>query len=286
MVHSVLTGGVFGVEGYPVVVEVDVSEGLPCIDMVGYLGSEVKEAAGRVRVALKNNGYSIPSKRITVNLSPANKKKDGTAFDLPIALAVLMGMDVVEHPKESVLVVGELGLDGSVKKVPGVLPILLMAKEQGIHTCLVPRENQKEGMFIKDMRVFGVGDLKEALECYKNVNAWDNLKEVREEKLVFMNKPDVDFADIVGQAVAKRAAEIAVAGFHNLLLYGPPGTGKSMIAAAMPGILPSMNEDEIMETSKVYSVAGLLNEEYGLIQKRPFLNPHHTITPRALVGEV
>lgn len=284
MVHSVLTGGLFGVEGYPVKVEVDVSEGLPCIDMVGYLGADVKAAADRVRVALKNTGYHIPAKRITVNLSPANKKKDGTAFDLPIALAVLLGMGVMMRPEEKVLVLGELGLDGSVKKVPGVLPVLLMAKEQGIHTCLVPLENQKEGMCIKDMRILGVKDLKEALDCYKNIGTWKKRQDVLGENISLGDVPDVDFADIVGQPVAKRAAEIAAAGFHNLLLYGPPGTGKSMIAAAMPGILPPMNECEMMETSKVYSVSGLLDEENGLIKKRPFLNPHHTITPGALVG--
>lgn len=284
MVHSVLTGGLFGVEGYPIEVEVDVSEGLPCIDMVGYLGAEVREASDRVRVALKNSGYNIPSKRITVNLSPANKKKDGTAFDLPIALAVLMGMGVVTRPEEKILVLGELGLDGNVKKVPGVLPILLMAKEQGIHTCMVPLENQKEGMCIKGMHIFGVKDLKEALDGYQNIGAWQKRQEMSEENISFDNAPDVDFADIVGQTVAKRAAEIAAAGFHNLLLYGPPGTGKTMIAAAMPGILPPMNEREMMETSKVYSVSGLLGEENGMIKKRPFLNPHHTITPGALVG--
>ena len=284
MVHSVLTGGLFGVEGYPVKVEVDVSEGLPCIDMVGYLGADVKAAADRVRVALKNTGYHIPTKRITVNLSPANKKKDGTAFDLPIAVAVLMGMGAVTPTVEKVLVLGELGLDGSVKKVSGVLPILLMAKEQGIRTCLVPLENQKEGTCIQGMHILGVKDLKEAVECYKNIDAWKKRQEMPEENVSFSDAPDVDFADIVGQPVAKRAAEIAAAGFHNLLLYGPPGTGKSMIAAAMPGILPPMNEREMMETSKVYSVSGLLNEEKGLIKKRPFLNPHHSITPGALIG--
>ncbi len=286
MVHSVLTGAVFGVEGYPVRVEVDMSEGLPCIDMVGYLGGEVKEAADRVRVALKNNGYHIPSKRITVNLSPANQRKDGTAFDLSIALGILNCMGVTKPPKGEVLVLGELGLDGSVKKVPGVLPILVMAKEQGIHICIVPRENQREGMCLKGMRIVGVDNLEGAISCYQAAGMTDDggdgintfsLMDTGERSIV-----DVDFADIAGQMLAKRAAEIAAAGFHNLLLYGPPGTGKSMIAAAMPGILPPMSESEMLDTSKVYSVIGRL--EQGIIKKRPFLNPHHTITPKALVG--
>lgn len=285
MVNSVLTGAVFGVEGYPVKVEVDMSEGLPCIDMVGYLGSEVKEAANRVRVALKNNGYHIPAKRITVNLSPANQRKDGTAFDLAIAIGILNCMEVTQAPEEDVLVLGELGLDGSVQKIPGVLPILIMAKERGIRTCIVPKENEQEGRCIGGIIVRGVADLSEAVHNYCLAGGG----EILQEQAIEMEASGddaysvmVDYGDIVGQSQAKRAAQIAAAGFHNLLLYGPPGTGKSMIAAAIPGILPLMTEEEKLDTSKIYSITGKLNGR--LIQKRPFLNPHHTVTPKALVG--
>lgn len=285
MVNSVLTGAVFGVEGYLVKVEVDMSEGLPCIDMVGYLGSEVKEAANRVRVALKNSSYNIPAKRITVNLSPANQRKDGTAFDLAIAIGILNCMEVTKAPEEDVLLLGELGLDGSVQKIPGVLPILIMAKERGIHTCIVPKENEQEGRCIDGVNVQGVADLSEAIFIYGQMGRGEILPEPITEKTVSGDDAYsvmVDYADIVGQPQAKRAAQIAAAGFHNLLLYGPPGTGKSMIAAAIPGILPPMTETEKLDTSKVYSIIGKLNG--SIIQKRPFLNPHHTITPKALVG--
>lgn len=285
MVHSVLTGAVFGVEGYPVKVEVDMSEGLPCIDMVGYLGSEVKEASDRVRVALKNSGYNIPPKRITVNLSPANQRKDGTAFDLAMAIGILDCMEVTKVPHEDVLILGELGLDGSVQRIPGVLPILLMAKERGIRICIVPKENEKEGMCISGMVVFGVADLAEAIDVYCHVENKEGSNQSMMKSRMDLNKSylvTVDYADVCGQPQAKRAAEIAAAGFHNLLLYGPPGTGKSMIASAMPGILPLMTEKEKMDTSKVYSVIGKIEDE--LIKERPFLNPHHTITPKALIG--
>ena len=285
MVHSVLTGAVFGVEGYPVKVEVDMSEGLPCIDMVGYLGSEVKEAANRVRVALKNVGYGIPPKRITVNLSPANQKKDGTAFDLAMAIGILSCMGIIKSSVEEVMILGELGLDGSVQKVPGVLPILLMAKERGIRICIVPKDNEKEGMCINGMVVWGVADLKEAMEVYCHMGNKEMPNVLRLQHGMSVNEPCsvmVDYADVLGQPQAKRAAEIAAAGFHNLLLYGPPGTGKSMIAAAIPGILPPMTEKEKLDTSKIYSIMGKISD--GLIEERPFLNPHHTITPKALVG--
>ncbi len=284
MVHSVLTGAVFGVEGYPVIVEVDMSDGLPCIDMVGYLGGEVKEASDRVRVALKNNGYNMPAKRITVNLSPANRKKDGTAFDLAIAIGILHCMGVATSSGKDVLILGELGLDGSVRKVPGVLPVLIMAKEMGINTCIVPKENESEGKSVCGIRICGVANLTEAIAAYNCIEG-DNISEnkrMQEESASQPGFATVDYEDIVGQAQAKRAAEIAAAGFHNLLLYGPPGVGKSIIAEAMPGILPPMTEAEKMDTSKIYSVLGKLNGE--IIQKRPFLNPHHTITPKALIG--
>lgn len=288
MVHSILTGAVYGVGGYLVTVEVDMADGLPCMEMVGFLGSEVKESAHRVRVALKNAGYDMPPKRFTINLSPAGIRKGGSAFDLPIAIGILKSIGVPVMPgQEKILAVGELGLDGRVRGVRGILPILLAAKEKGVRTCVIPEENRREGECIEGMKIVGVREFKEIMDYPKLLEeAYEKRRKrkgrVQKENLSQREAPD--FRDIIGQSMAKRAGEIAAAGFHNLLLSGPPGTGKSMMAHAMSGILPPMSEKEMLDTSGIYSVAGLLNEEMCFVRERPFLSPHHTITPQALIG--
>ena len=288
MVHSVLTGAVYGVGGYLVTVEVDMADGLPCMEMVGFLGSEVKESAHRIRVALKNAGYDMPPRRFTINLSPAGIRKGGSAFDLPIAIGVLKSMGIPVLPEnEKILAVGELGLEGTVRGVRGILPVLLAAKEKGIGICVIPEENRREGECIEGMKIVGIRELKEIMDYPKLLEAacrmkQEGRKQAPKENLSQRGIPD--FENIIGQSMAKRAGEIAAAGFHNLLLSGPPGTGKSMLAHAMSGILPPMSEKEMLETSGIYSVAGLLNEEMCFVRERPFLNPHHTITPQALIG--
>ncbi|MGN0131734.1 MAG: YifB family Mg chelatase-like AAA ATPase [Lachnospiraceae bacterium] len=287
MLFSTISGAVCGVNGYMIAIEVDMADGLPCIEMVGSLGREVKESAERVRVALRNIGYIIPPKRFTVNLSPAGIKKGGTAFDVPIALGILGCMGCLEMPEcESVLSVGELGLDGSVRGVKGVLPILLAAKDAGINTCIVPESNRREGECVNGIRVIGVENFCEILDYLSSPSEFRQRKgNVDMVGTVGQQKVKIpDFSNIAGQTMAKRAAEIAAAGFHNLLLYGPPGTGKSMIASAIPGILPPMDPAEMLDTSGIYSVAGLLDEEKNYIRERPFMSPHHTITPQALIG--
>lgn len=315
MVKSLLTGAVNGVEGYLVTAEIDMADGLPCMDLVGNLGHEVKESAERVRVALKNIGYAIPPKRVTINLSPAGIKKGGTAFDLPIAIGLLASMGIVNLSKESDwMAIGELGLDGQIHGVNGILPILLKAKECGIRKCLLPMDNCREAGFIKGIQAIPLHDLNELIMIFQNtlesvniggfaetntdkkaeINSDLNYGTITVEKTIKKDKTEenakertkvkLDFGDIIGQKVAKRAAEIAAAGFHNLLLTGPPGTGKSMIATAIAGILPPMEEEEMLETSKIYSVAGLLHEDFPFIRERPYQSPHHTITPQALVG--
>ena len=292
MYSSILTGCISGMDAAMIRTEVDISTGLPGFSLVGSLGSEVKEAKERVQVALKNTGYHIPPNKITVNLSPANIKKDGTGFDVPIAVGLLQALGCFS-PKdtEHMLFVGELGLNGEIKPVKGILPIVRMAALEGIKCCFVPFENQMEGSMISGIQVRGVSHIRELiryLEC-RDLEEKDKILPVckrsfRELFLADLSDDIPDFSQVKGQHIAKRGAEIAAAGFHNLLLSGPPGGGKSMIAKRIPGILPILTEEECLEVSSVYSVAGMLTSTKPLILQRPFVAPHHTATYSALVG--
>lgn len=286
MFSTVLSASVYGMESMPVHVEADVGDGLPGFQMVGYPSAQVKEAQDRVRTALKNSGYRLEPKKITVNLAPADIRKNGSGFDLPIAVAVAAGYGKIPPQNlEKIMVVGELSLSGEVNGVTGILPMLAGAAGSGCRACMIPRANIREGAMIREAEVIGVSSLKEA------IGYLDGSLKRSPHRLPLPPAPDgtegkaaEDFADICGQKAARRAAEVAVSGFHNLLLVGPPGAGKSLIARRIPGILPPMTFEESLEVSMVYSVAGQFPADGSLLLKRPFRSPHHTATAKALAG--
>lgn len=284
---SVLSAAISGMEVCPVQVEADVSSGLPCFTMVGFPSTQVKEAQDRVRTALKNNGISLPPKKVTVNLAPADLRKEGAGFDLPVAAAVLAASGFIEPQLlRNVMVVGELSLNGEVRSVSGVLPRVIRARELGCRYCIIPFENLAEGALVKDMKVVGVQNIKEVLKLVSDPDAFGKENQFSEENSAENQAEEslVDFGEICGQESARRAAEIAVSGFHNILFIGPPGTGKTMLAKRIPTIMPSLTFEESLELTKIYSIAGLLSPKRPLIKARPFRSPHHTSSSAALAG--
>ena len=284
---SVLSAAISGMEVCPVQVEADVSSGLPCFTMVGFPSTQVKEAQDRVRTALKNNGISLPPKKVTVNLAPADLRKEGAGFDLPVAAAVLAASGFIEPQLlRNVMVVGELSLNGEVRSVSGVLPRVIRARELGCRYCIIPFENLAEGALVKDMKVVGVQNIKEVLKLVSDPDAFGEKNQFSEETFEENQAEEclVDFGEICGQESARRAAEIAVSGFHNILFIGPPGTGKTMLAKRIPTIMPSLTFEESLELTKIYSIAGLLLPTSPLITARPFRSPHHTSSSAALAG--
>lgn len=290
MYSTILSGALLGIHAGMVQVEVDATSGLPSMSMVGSLGAEVRESKERVLAALKNAGIDVPPKHVTVNFSPADLKKEGTAYDLPMAVGLLEVLGFLpEGRAKGMLFLGELGLNGEIRSARGVLPIVREAAKLGIRECIVPEVNAREGAVIPGICVRGARELEQVMAFLlsKESERDEIIPVASTSALDLLHKEQSshgsDFSEVKGQEVAKRAAKIAAAGFHNLLTLGPPGAGKSMIAKRIPGILPPLSLEESLEVTAVYSVAGLLGEQ-ALITKRPFQSPHHTITPPALTG--
>ncbi len=279
-----------GIHASMVQVEVDATSGLPSMSMVGSLGSEVRESRERVMAALKNAGIDIPPKHVTVNLSPADLRKEGTAYDLPIAIGMLEALGFFpEGSAKGILFLGELGLNGEIRAVRGVLPIVREAAAIGISECIVPEVNAAEGAVIPGIRVRGAKDLEQVMVfLLAKEKERENILPIKQVSVDKLFQKDIlrsgnDFSEVKGQETAKRGAKIAAAGFHNLLMLGPPGAGKSMIAKRIPGIMPPLTLDESLEVTAIYSVAGQLGER-ALMTQRPFQSPHHTISSPALTG--
>ncbi len=285
MLAKVQSGAVLGIDAYIVKVELDVSEGLPSFNTVGLPDIAIKEAKDRVTAAIKNSGFIFPVKRLTANLAPADVRKEGSSFDLPLAIAVLAAtgqVDVVMLDKFAIL--GELSMDGSIRPIKGALPISVGVRDNKMQGVILPRANAREAAVVNDIEVYPVDNLRQTVNF---LNGDDNMQPLQYdigEAFTKSGEYKMDFYDVKGQEHVKRALEVSASGGHNIIMIGPPGSGKTMLAMRLPTILPDMSLEEALETTKIYSVAGLLPWDSALIATRPFRSPHHTISDAGLIG--
>lgn len=283
MFSKVLSFGLMGIKGFRIDVEVDTSVGLPSYDIVGLPDVAVKESKERVRSAIKNSGFNFPTKKITINLAPASIKKVGPNFDLAIAVSILKSTGQIKNIENNFIIIGELGLDGQIKSVKGILPALISARSDGYTNFIIPKQNEKEASFIDGINVYAFLNLGEVVAFLNGEIKFEPI-----QKTVWAgessDKITEDFCRVKGQKVAKRAIEIAVAGGHNILMVGPPGAGKTMIAKCIPSIMPDLTFEEALEITKIHSVAGELDLDKGVISSRPFRSPHHTASLVSLTG--
>ena len=284
MLTKVYGSAVFGVEATTIVVEVNIDKGIG-YHLVGLPDNAIKESNYRIAAALQNNGYKIPGKKITINMAPADLRKEGSAYDITLAIGILAASNQIKSENiEKYIIMGELSLDGGLQPINGALPIAIKAQEEGFTGFILPTANVKEAAIVGDLKVYGIDDIKQVIDFFdKGTPLEQTIIDTREEFNKNLDFPEFDFSDVKGQESIKRCMEIAAAGGHNVILIGPPGAGKTMLAKRLPSILPPMTLHEALETTKIHSVVGKI-KNMGLMSQRPFRSPHHTISEVVVVG--